>query len=79
MMRRRTLSRIVPTLLLCLCLPLMAQEQKGWIFDSLGSNPSATKPDAQQVYDVLLKMLDRWNSHDIEGHLEVYWDLLNCL
>jgi len=73
MTRRRTLSRIVPTLLLCLCLPLMAQEQKGWIFDSLGSSPSATKPDAQQVYDVLLKMLDRWNSHDIEGHLEVYW------
>jgi hypothetical protein len=19
------------------------------------------------------KMLDRWNAHDIEGHLEVYW------
>jgi hypothetical protein len=31
------------------------------------------KPDAQQVYEVLLKMLDRWNAHDIEGHLEVYW------
>jgi hypothetical protein len=26
-----------------------------------------------QVYEVLLKMLDRWNAHDIEGHLEVYW------
>jgi uncharacterized protein (TIGR02246 family) len=21
----------------------------------------------------LLKMLDRWNAHDIEGHLEAYW------
>ena len=51
----------------------MAQEQKGWIFDSLGPNPGATKADAQQVYEVLLKMLDRWNAHDIEGHLDVYW------
>ena len=73
MTRRGSYSRIVPTLLLCFCLPMMAQEQKGWIFDSLGPNPGATKPDAQQVYEVLLKMLDRWNAHDIEGHLEVYW------
>jgi hypothetical protein len=73
MNRRRTLSRILPALLLSLCLPLMAQEQKGWIFDSLGTNPNATKSDAQQVYELLLKMLDRWNSHDIEGHLGVYW------
>jgi hypothetical protein len=73
MNRRRILSRILPALLLSLSLPLMAQEQKGWIFDSLGTNPNATKSDAQQVYELLLKMLDRWNSHDIEGHLGVYW------
>jgi uncharacterized protein (TIGR02246 family) len=73
MTRRRSLSRFVPILLLCFCLPLMAQEQRGWIFDSLGPNSSAVKPDAQQVYEALLKMLDRWNAHDIEGHLEVYW------
>jgi uncharacterized protein (TIGR02246 family) len=51
----------------------MAQEQNGWVFDSLGANRGAPKSDAQQVYEVLLKMLDRWNAHDIEGHLEVYW------
>src|ERR1700674_671429 len=55
------------------CLPVMAQEQNGWQFDSLRANSSVSKPDAQQVYEVLLKMLDRWNAHDIEGHLEVYW------
>jgi hypothetical protein len=22
---------------------------------------------------ILLKMLDRWNAHDIEGYMEVYW------
>ena len=56
----------------------MAEERGGWQFDSLtatpsGSTPSASTTDGQQVYEVLLKMLDRWNAHDIEGHLEVYW------
>jgi uncharacterized protein (TIGR02246 family) len=58
---------------LSFCLPVMAQEQNGWQFDSLVANPSVAKPDAQQVYEVLLTMLDRWNAHDIEEHLEVYW------
>src|ERR1700676_3322106 len=58
---------------LSFCLPVMAQEQNGWQIDSLVANPSVSKPDAQQVYEVLLKMLDRWNAHDIEGHLDVYW------
>ena len=38
---------------------------EGWEFDSLRGNPSVSKPDAQQIYEVLLKMLDRWNAHDI--------------
>ncbi len=54
-------------------LPAAAQEQTAWQFDSLRANASISKSDAQQVYEVLLKMLDRWNAHDIEGHLEVYW------
>lgn len=51
----------------------MAQEHKGWLLDSLGPSQGSPKSDAQQVYEVLLKMLDRWNAHDIEGHMEVYW------
>ena len=51
----------------------MAQEQDAWQFGSLPANSSVSKPDDQQVYEVLLKMLDRWNAHDIEGHLDVYW------
>src|ERR1700737_2059070 len=58
---------------LSFCLPMMAQEQNGWQFDSLSENLRVSKPDAQEVYEVLLKMLDRWNAHDIEGHLDVYW------
>jgi hypothetical protein len=41
--------------------------------NSLGLNTTSPESDAQQVYDVLLKMLDRWNAHDIEEYLEVYW------
>jgi uncharacterized protein (TIGR02246 family) len=51
---------------------VLAQDQNGWQFDSLRTDSNATKPDAQQIYEVLLKMLDRWNAHDIEGHMEVY-------
>jgi ketosteroid isomerase-like protein len=75
-MRRWIYSRTLLLLLLCFCLPVMAEEkeqQGGWLFDSLASSPGEAKSDGQQVYEVLLKMLDRWNRHDIEGHLEVYW------
>ena len=73
MTRRRSFSRIVPTLLLCFCLPVMAQEQNAWQLGTLAANSSVSQPDCQQVYEILLKMLDRWNAHDIEGHLEAYW------
>jgi uncharacterized protein (TIGR02246 family) len=52
---------------------VIAQEQNGWQLDSLRANSNAAKPDAQQVYEVLLKMLDRWNAHDVDGYMEVYW------
>jgi ketosteroid isomerase-like protein len=54
--------------------PAMAQDRNGWQFDSLRAGPSVSKPDAQQIYEVMLKMLDRWNAHDIEGYLDVYWN-----
>ena len=54
-------------------IPAMAQEDKGWKSNSLPANSSPSVADTQQVYGILLKMLDRWNAHDIEGHMEVYW------
>jgi hypothetical protein len=66
-------GRILLMLLVFCSLPGMAEEQGGWVFDSLDSLQGAAKSDAQQVYEALLKMLDRWNAHDIEGHLETYW------
>jgi hypothetical protein len=71
--RFETFVKILAISALSCCLPVMAQEQNGWQFDSFGSESDSTRPDAQRVYEVLLKMLDRWNAHDIEGHLEVYW------
>jgi uncharacterized protein (TIGR02246 family) len=72
-MRFRRFGLITFILSLCFSLPLTAEEKGGWVFDSLATAPTAATPDAQQVYQLLLKMLDRWNAHDIEGHLEVYW------
>jgi len=71
--RIHTFSKVLAMSALSSCLPVVAQEKNGWQYDSLGSKSDATKPDAQRVYEILLKMLDRWNAHDIEGHLEAYW------
>ena len=71
--RLRLLSKILVISALSTCLPVKAQQKNGWQYDSLGSRSDAPEPDAQRVYEILLKMLDRWNVHDIEGHLEAYW------
>ena len=55
------------------CPAAIAQEQNAWQFGFLPANPNVSKPDDQQVYEVLLQMLDRWNAHDLKGHLEAYW------
>src|SRR5207237_10294251 len=60
-------------LFLLISLPAAAEEQEGWLFDSLATIPGAAKSDGQQIHEILLSMLDRWNAHDIEGHLKVYW------
>ena len=58
---------------LAFCLPAAAHEQNAWQFGSLPANSSVYKPDDQQVYEVLLKRRDRWNAHDIEGYMQLYW------
>jgi uncharacterized protein (TIGR02246 family) len=51
---------------------------RGWEYDSIAPPgslhaPSPDQDDVQAVNDVLLKMLDRWNAHDIDGYLSVAW------
>jgi uncharacterized protein (TIGR02246 family) len=73
-MRKSRLHKIVSVLLLGLCLSTRAQDNDGWQFDSLGAKSDTAKSDAQVIYELLLRMLDRWNAHDIEGHLACYWN-----
>ena len=72
-MSQRRLAFVLAIWALSVCLPATAQERNVWQFDSNRADSSVFKSDAQQVYEVLLKMLDRWNAHDLEGHLRVYW------
>jgi uncharacterized protein (TIGR02246 family) len=51
----------------------VADQEGGWLFDSLTPAPGGPKSDGEQIYEVLLKMLDRWNAHDVEGYLSNYW------
>jgi hypothetical protein len=52
---------------------------RGWEYDSIApEHPATTQPadeeDIKAVNDLLLKMLDRWNAHDIDGYLSVLWN-----
>jgi uncharacterized protein (TIGR02246 family) len=51
---------------------------RGWEYDSIAPEHSAATPspdhdDIKAINDLLLKMLDRWNAHDIDGYLSAYW------
>jgi uncharacterized protein (TIGR02246 family) len=71
--RFETLIKVLTATALSYCSPVMAQEQNGWKLGTFVANSIVSKPDDQQVYEILLKMLDRWNAHDIDGYLGVYW------
>jgi ketosteroid isomerase-like protein len=66
----------------CAFLFLLVQPQptkaEGLILSQLGaasiSSRPVTKTETQLVYEVLLKMVDRWNAHDIDGLMSVYWN-----
>jgi hypothetical protein len=72
MLRALGKTLLLPAVLL-FSLPLMAEDPQGWQFDSMQAGSGLPRSGGQQVYALLLRMLDRWNAHDIEGHLEVYW------
>jgi uncharacterized protein (TIGR02246 family) len=68
----RHLSSVI-TVFLCFAVLLSAQEQNWETFDSSTSKLASANSDTQLIYEVLLKEIDRWNAHDIEGYLEVFW------
>ena len=75
-MRKSRLNKLVLAIIVGLGLSATARAQgnDGWQFDSLGAKATPAKSDAQVIYELLLQMLDRWNAHDLEGHLAVYWN-----
>jgi len=69
---------------------LLAQDPPAygtWGFDSIKPSVTQTAPesdvtDYQQIYSLLMKMADRWNAHDLDGYLSVFWnspDLLTVI
>jgi ketosteroid isomerase-like protein len=74
-MRHHPLAACALLLLFALARPAMAEILSDSQFGaaSTSSRPVA-KTDTQYVYEVLLKMLDRWNAHDIDGLMSVYWN-----
>jgi len=51
---------------------------RGWEYDSIqpesvdGGTPQ--HDDIKSINDTLARMLDRWNAHDLDGYLSVYWN-----
>ena len=76
---RRLLKTIIAGCLLLMVFSVSAGEERPpgvWDFDSITPTPSPTPSNegsSQQVYDVLVKMMTRWNAHDLDGYLECFW------
>lgn len=60
----------------------VAQETTVQRLDSINADPSANETVVQQVYQLVLKMVDRWNHQDIDGYMAGFWkseDLLTVI
>jgi hypothetical protein len=60
------------------CSPVMAQEQNAWKLGTVLANSSVARPDDQQVYEILLKMLDRWNAQELRDTWRCIGNRPNC-
>jgi hypothetical protein len=61
----RSFGRILAIYALFSCMPAMAHGKNGWQLDPLGSQSYSNDPDAQQICELLLRMLDNWNAHEL--------------
>jgi hypothetical protein len=74
-MRHRLIALYVALLLFCQQLPLIAQNLTVSRAVAVSrDSPVVAKTDTQIVYEILVKMLDRWNARDIDGMMSVYWN-----
>ncbi len=48
-----------------------------WDFDSItpaSTSTSSKMESSHEVYDFLVKMVNRWNAHDLDGYLACFWN-----
>jgi uncharacterized protein (TIGR02246 family) len=52
-------------------------QPRAWSFDSLVQTQNQTRlvnpTDEQQIIALLGRMTERWNAHDIDGYMDVFW------
>jgi len=64
-----------------LTVPLFAEQtdRSGWQYDAvmpehLSDTNSPTATDINAVNDLIAKVRDRWNAHDLDGYLTTFWN-----
>jgi uncharacterized protein (TIGR02246 family) len=52
-----------------------------WDFDSISPKPKIDTSELaiSEVRSVLIKMLDAWNMHDLDGYMDAYWKSPNLV
>lgn len=74
-MRRRAIAPFLSLLLFIYQWPVKAGNLIVAQVATVSPNPAVSpKTDTQIVYEMLVKMLDRWNARDIDGMMSVYWN-----
>jgi ketosteroid isomerase-like protein len=74
-MLHRSIALCLPLLLFSLPWPATAENlmSSSVALISMTPTPSA-RTDTQLVYELVVKMLDRWNARDLDGLMSVYWN-----
>jgi uncharacterized protein (TIGR02246 family) len=65
------------TLLIAVAALMWAGTASAWDYDSIASDPQtgiAQSADVEQVRQLLARMVELWNAHDLERYLDCYWN-----
>jgi uncharacterized protein (TIGR02246 family) len=65
------------TLLIAVAALMWTGTASAWDYDSIASDPQtgiAQSADVEQVRQLLVRMVELWNAHDLERYLDCYWN-----
>ncbi len=68
---KRISSSIALALVVCIA---SARAAAPGFFDSITPETAGAKTEEQEIYTFLLRLLDRWNAHDIDGYMACFWN-----